>query len=646
MTVAARGASPTDTTHSPAARWHTLGGSAVTIEGGLWARRQATNRDAALPHGYRMLEAAGNLENLRIAAGRSTGRYRGPVFMDSDVYKWIEAAAYEHARVPDASLLSRMAEAIDLVGAAQGEDGYVNSHYQVAEPGRRWTDFAQGHELYCAGHLFQAAVAHHRATGKDRLLRIACRFADYLDATFGAGGAGKRPGTPGHPEIEMGLTELYRATGERRYLDLARFFLDQRGRGWLGPGRYSSAAYYQDRVPIRDAAEVEGHAVRALYLTAGIADVYLETAEAALLTALDRQWADLVSHKLYVTGGVGSRHLGEAFGQPYELPNELAYCETCAAIASILWSWRMLLATGQGRFADLIDRTLHNAVLAGVSLDGEQYFYVNPLASNGLAEHLGRGGCRRKAWHLVACCPPNVMRLVASLGHYVATRDRTGLQVHQYAPARIATALPSGRPVGLRMETRYPWEGSVRVTIEDGDGRPWALAFRVPEWCGPATIRVNGGVVEATPDQNGYLGLERSWRAGDVVELDLPMEARLTEPHPAIESTRGAVAIERGPLVYCLEQADNGNRPIAELEIDPTVPLASRWEAGLLEGVVAVRAAGFRVDIASWGGRLYRPFRGEAAPPRERAELTAVPYYAWANRTPGAMRVWIPRATI
>ena len=255
----------------------------------------------------------------------------------------------------------------------------------------------------------------------------------------------------------MGLTELYRETGERRYLDLAGFFLDQRGRAWLGPGRYNSAAYYQDRVPVREAAEVEGHAVRALYLTAGVADVYLETREAALLAALDRQWADLTSHKLYVTGGVGSRHLGEAFGQPYELPNDLAYCETCAAIASILWSWRMLLATGQARFADLIDRTLHNAVLAGVSLDGERYFYVNPLASNGRPEHLGRGGCRRKEWHLVACCPPNVMRLLASLGHYVATRDRAGLQVHQYAPARIETQLPSGRsvsPSGWRPATR------------------------------------------------------------------------------------------------------------------------------------------------------------------------------------------------
>jgi DUF1680 family protein len=640
--LSTRGANPTDATRSPAATLRTLGGRAATIEGGLWARRQATNRNAALPHGYRMLEAAGNLENLRIAAGSSSARYRGPVFMDSDVYKWIEAAAYEYARIPGDWLRSHMTAAIDIVGAAQGEDGYLNSHYQVAEPGRRWTDFAHGHELYCAGHLFQAAVAHHRATGEGGLLRVARRFADYLDASFGPG---KRPAAPGHPEIEMGLTELYRETGERRYLELARFLLDQRGHGWLGPGRFDSA-YYQDRVPVREATEVEGHAVRALYLAAGVADVYLETAEAGLLAAVDRQWADLTGHKLYVTGGVGSRHRGEAFGQPYELPNDLAYCETCAAIASILWSWRMLLATGQARFADLIDRTLHNAVLAGVSLDGERYFYVNPLASNGQVEHLGRGGCRRKEWHLVACCPPNVMRLLASLGHYVATRDRAGLQVHQYAPARIVTELSAGRPVGLRMETRYPWEGSVRLTIEDGDGGAWALGLRVPGWCGRATARVNGDAVETTPDASGYLRLERTWRPGDAVELELPMDAGLVEPHPAIESTRGCLAIARGPLVYCLEQADQGNAPIAELAIDPTTALASRWDPDLLEGVVTVRAAGFRVDTSSWGGRLYRPFGSAAPPARRPTELTAIPYFAWANRDPGAMRVWIPRATI
>jgi uncharacterized protein len=631
-----RGAGPVDAERSPGAVRRTLPANAVTIDGGFWARRQAVNREAALPHGFQMLEAAGNLENLRIAAGRSTGRYRGPVFMDSDVYKWIDAAAHEWARHPGDWLRSTMDATIELVAAAQREDGYLDSYYQVAEPDKRWTDFAQGHELYCAGHLVQAAVAHRRATGDERLLRIARRVVDHVDATFGPG---KRPATPGHPEIEMALVELTRETGERRYLDLARFFLEQRGHGWLGPGRFNSPAYYQDRVPVRDAAEVEGHAVRATYLTTGVADLYLETGEPALLQALTRQWSDFVEHKLYLTGGAGARHLAEAFGQPYELPSDLAYSETCAAIGSLMWSWRMLLATGEGRFADLIERTLYNAILAGVSLAGDRYFYVNPLASNGSEERLSRGGCRRKEWHLVACCPPNVMRLVASLGHYVATRDGSGVQVHQYVAGQVEAG-----GVTLRMETDYPWDGGVRITIEAAPGDAWTLALRVPGWCPGARVRVAGREAEAAAGPDGYLRLERAWRRGDLVEVELPMEPGLTEAHPWVESTHGRVAIERGPLVYCLEQADHPGASVPDLEIDATAPLAARRDAARLEGVTAIRASGFQVDRAGWTGQLYRRYEPDGGRARRPVELTAVPYYAWANREPGAMRVWIPRA--
>lgn len=637
MTGGKRG--PVATGGSPQARWRTLGPGQVTIGGGIWATRQAVNRRAALPHGWRMLEAAGNLDNLRIAGGRASGAYRGPVFMDSDVYKWLEAAAYEVARVPDESLSARMSEAIALVEGAQDADGYIDSYYQVAEPGRRWTDFAHGHELYCAGHLYQAAIAQHRATGDDRLLRVARRSADHVAGLFGPG---RRVATPGHPEIEMALVELYRETGERRYLDLAQFFVDQRGHGWLGPGRYNASAYYQDRVPVREATELEGHAVRALYLATGVADLYLETGEAALGAALDRQWRDLVERKLYVTGGVGARHLAEAFGQAYELPNELAYCETCAAIASIMWSWRMLLATGEGRFADLIERTLYNAVLSGVSLDGERYFYVNPLASNGTPEHLSRGGPRRKEWHLVACCPPNLMRLFASLGHYVASHDARGLQIHQLVPARIVADV--GGPVVLTMDTEYPWDGRVRLTVGASPALEWTLALRIPGWSRGATVALNGAPTVVTVDASGYLRLPRAWRAGDRIDLDIPMEPRLIEAHPRIESTRGCVAIERGPLVYCLEEADHAGRSLLDLEIDPAQPLVARREGGLLEGVTVVEAAGAETDGAGWRQRLYRPFDATARPGGRPARLTAIPYYAWANRGPGAMRLWIPRA--
>ncbi len=633
-----RAAGPVDAEKSPAAILKPLDARAVTIDGGVWARAQSVNRDAALPHGYRMLEAAGNFENLRIAAGRSAGRYRGPVFMDSDVYKWLEAAACEIARAPSAWLQSASDEVIELVAAAQGADGYLNSHYTVAEPEKRWTDFAHGHELYCAGHLIQAAVAFRRATGDERLLTTARRFADYLHSQFGPG---RRVATPGHPEIEMALAELYRETGERRHLDLAAFFLEHRGHGWLGPGRFNSSVSFQDRVPVRESTTVEGHAVRALYLTTGVADLYLETGDRTLYETLDRQWRDMVEGKLYVTGGVGARHHSEAFGHPYELPNDLAYCETCGAIASVMWSWRMLLATGEGRFADLIERTLYNAVLAGVSLTGDRYFYVNPLASNGDVERLSRGGNRRKEWHLVACCPPNVMRLFAALGHYVATRDTSGLQIHQYGSARITADLASGR-VALRMESAYPWEGRARLTIEDAGATPWALGLRVPAWCAGASARLDGravGVLGAA----GYLQIARAWKRGDVVELDLPMPARLTEAHPRIESTRGCVAIERGPLVYCLEAVDNPHGHVADLEIDTTAPLESAWAPDRLEGVTLVRGSGWAVDTRPWANRLYRTVGAAPTASRRRVALTAVPYYAWANREPGAMRVWIPR---
>src|SRR5262245_55687940 len=492
-------AGPVEATRSPAAVLRTLATGAVTFESGLWAQRQAVNRAAALPHGLRMLESAGNLDNLRIAAGRASGRFRGRVFMDSDVYKWLEAAAFEMARGPSAELQKSCDALIELVASAQGPDGYLNSYYTVAEPGKRWSDLTHGHELYCLGHMLQAALALRRGTGDGRLLTIATRFVDYVHSVFGPG---RRLTTDGHAEIEMALVELYRETGERRHLDLASFFLDQRGRDRIGPNRHDSLAAFQDRVPVREATGVEGHAVRALYLTTGAADVYLETGDAALLQTLTRQWDDMVEGKLYLTGGVGARHLAESFGQPYELPSDLAYSETCGAIASVMWSWRMLLATGQARYADLIERTLYNAVLAGVSLSGEQYFYVNPLASNGEAEHLHRGGCRRKPWHLVACCPPNVMRLLASLGHYVATRDASGLQIHQYAGARLAAAA-----IALRMETAYPWEGRVRLTIEETSAAPWTLSLRVPGWCAGAGARVNDRPAADVVAHDGYLRL-------------------------------------------------------------------------------------------------------------------------------------------
>jgi DUF1680 family protein len=608
---------------SPHARLRGLGLDEVHLDGGFWGARQSVVRSVGLEHGYRMLGEWGNLDDLRLAAGTLKGEFRGPVFMDSDVYKWLEAVAY-HA--PDGlhPAIQRMAdEVIGLVQQAQEDSGYLDSYYQVVAPDRHWVEIPMGHELYCAGHLIQAACAWQRWANDTRLLDVARKVVEHILTVFGPG---IRDGTPGHPEVELALVELYRTTGDRRYLDLAQFFVDKRGYGLLGPNpRFGGSAYYQDRVPVRESTEVEGHAVRALYLTSGVTDVYLETGEQTLFDALSGQWHDMVERKLHLTGGVGGRHQGEAFGQPYELPNDRAYAETCAAIASVMWSWRMLLATGEAKYTDLIERTLFNGFLSGLSLDGARYFYVNPLASPGRPEVLGRGGHERREWYFVACCPPNVMRTIATLGQYLATRDAEGgVQIHQYAPATITAG-----DATVRVETKYPWDGRVAIRVERSPSGPWQLRLRVPAWCTAPTV--DG---EPAEPRNGYLTVTP--RAGDRIVLDLPMLPRLTRAHPRVESCVGSVAIERGPIVYCLEEVDNPD--VQDVTIDAAQPLEASWEADVLGGVTVVRARGETTPAPATLYERHDAPRGRAEP----VQLTAVPYYAWANRAPGAMRVWIP----
>jgi hypothetical protein len=607
---------------------------AVVLTGGFWSQRQQTNRQVALRHGYQMLEQAGNFQNFRLAAGLAKGQYQGPVFMDSDIYKWLEAVAYELHQNPDAELQKLADEVIDLVGSAQQSNGYLNTYYQVVEPDGHWSDLDFGHELYCAGHLFQAAVAYYRATATGKLLAIATRFADLLCTIFGPD---KRPGAPGHPEIEMALVELYRLTNQPAYLEMAKFFIDQRGKGVMRGLGWAKAEYHQDRVPVRQAAEVEGHAVRAMYLNAGVTDLYLETGEPALLTALERQWRDMVETKLHLTGGLGARYEGESFGDPYELPADRCYCETCAAIGGIMWNWRMLLVTGESRFADLMEQTLYNGFLSGLALDGRHFFYMNPL--------LNRGGYERQAWYKVACCPPNIMRLLASLGYYFVTRDETGLQLHLYNPAVITTELASGRAVALSVQTDYPWQGQVKITLQEADGSSWRLRLRLPSWCADVQATLNGQPVEQPKLEAGYLALERAWQPGDMVELSLGMQPYLVEANPRVDAIRGSVAIQRGPLVYCLEAIDQPDLDLLDLQFDETAPLQAVWREDLLpEGVVVVETTGYTPDDEDWQGRLYRRLNPTDTPSRRRVPLTAIPYYAWANRGPNMMRVWMPRA--
>ncbi len=615
----------------------TLPRAEVSAAGGFWPGQQRLNREVSLARGYAMLERAGNISMLAAAAARERRELdlvRFPAFLDTDVYKWLEAVAWAAPQGLPPHLSDAAGATIDLIGRAQAPDGYLNSFYQVAFPELRWTDVAYSHEIYAAGHLIQAAVAWSRALGDRRLLDVAVRFADHIDEVFGPG---RRSEPDGHPLVESALVELFRETGERRYLELSRFFLHARGYGRLGDnaGRwyYGGPAYFQDHVPVREASLFEGHAVRALYLVSGAVDDYLEEGDEALLAASERQWRDLVGGKLYITGGIGQRPETEGFGDAYELPPDGGYCETCAAVASVQWNWRLLLATGKVRYAELMERTLYNGVLPGASLDGRTFFYRNPLMSN--------GSHRRAEWYYVACCPSNLMRLVASVGHYAATIDDGGIQVHQYLESALGASLPAGQ-VRLEVTSGLPWEGSAAVTLLETPPQVWTLSLRIPAWADGATVALDDE--PPRPVRAGsYLRLRRRWQAGDCVTLSLPMEARFIEAHPRVDAARCQVALERGPLVYCFEACDQGpGVDLAAAAVDVEAPVTAAWRPRSLGGAVFLRTSG-RVWRAARGGELYRPAGTGPTPAEREAELIAVPYFLWANRQRGTMRVWLPR---
>jgi len=573
---------------------------AVTVEG-FWAARRAANR-AALPVGRQRLTEAGSIPNLRAAAGETTAVPEGLTFRDSDVYKWLEAVAW------DGSLPDDLRELTATIASAQRADGYLNSVVQLtgAQP---YAHLGTSHEHYCAGHLCQAAVAQARATGEPGLLDVARKFADQLAATFGP--AGRRE-LDGHPGVETALVELYRETGERRYLDLARHFVDTRGYGHATPpdggfGTGGDPGRYIDEVPARVAETVDGHAVRAVYFAAGATDVAIEDGDTELLSAVRRQFAAMVRDKQYITGGVGSRWDGEAFGDAHELPPDRAYAETCAAIGALQWAWRLLLATGEAAYADQVEHLLYNAILPGVSLEGTDFFYTNTLQrrTNARPDAQRSPAHGRRPWFNVSCCPPNVMRTLASLPGYVATGTERNLQLHLYAPGTI-----SAGDLRVTVETNYPWDGRVEVTVN----RETELVLRIPSWAEHATV--DGEPVAA----GGYA--MRAVR--DRVVLDLPMPARLLRAGHRVDAVRGCVAVARGPLVYALEQPDQ-DAVLEDLAIDRVAEIEAEHRGDLLGGVTVLHARGWVVE-----------------PPRRPARLTLVPYYAWANRGQHAMRVWIP----
>jgi DUF1680 family protein len=598
---------------------------------GAWQR---VNREVTLPHCIAHVEERGNLDNLRRVTGAADGDFRGLPFADSDVYKTLEAAGWELARGAQPALDDFVDETTRLLAAVQEDDGYLNSYYQGVHPDRKLREFHWGHEMYCAGHLLQAAVAVARSTGRAHLLAIATRLADLLVRRFGRSG---EEAIDGHPEIETALVELYRLTNEAAYLQLATRFVELRGRGLLGPDRFG-ANYFQDHAPVREATEPTGHAVRQIYLAAGVTDVYLEGADDTLLAAMEELWENLLATKTYVTGALGSRHRDEAFGDPYELPPDRAYAETCAAVASFQWNWRMLLATGNGRYADEMERVLLNAVAAGTSLQGDHFFYSNPLqlrdGHDGTDEDHPSG---RLEWYRCPCCPPNLARLVASLNGYVATSDDSGLQLHLLSAGELTVDLAGG-PARLRVSTAYPWEETASIVVDSE--HEWTLALRVPGWCHAARLSVAGDPVDVSPDADGYVRVRRAWRPGTEVLLTLPMPPRVLAAHPRVDAVRGCVAWARGPIIYCLEQHDQpAGVALEDIRVGAEAP--PRAVAGSdVPGVPVVLVGQGYVDGAD--GRALYAVPAPAPPDGEAIEVTAIPYFRWANRGPAPMRVWIP----
>ncbi|WP_433383682.1 glycoside hydrolase family 127 protein [Actinoplanes sp. CA-142083] len=593
--------------------------------GGLLGGWQERNASATLPHCLDQLTAYGNLANLRRVTGDSDEKFAGMWFADTDVYKTLEATAWEIGRSGGST--EWMADIAALLEKAQDADGYLNSYYQVDHRDEQWSDLGFSHEMYTAGHLIQAAVAAARAAGSPQLVTVARRFADLLVRKFGPDGADV---IDGHPEVETALVELYRLTGHEPYLALAQRFLTLRGHGLLGEGRFGPR-YWQDHAPLLDTDEATGHAVRQVYLLAGAVDVAVETHSAELLAAVERIWESALAGKTYLTGGMGSRHKDEGFGDNYELPPDRAYAETCAAIGSFQLAWRLLLATGKARYADEMERALYNGIAGSTARDGRSFFYSNPLQLR-----TGHDGShedtpsQRLTWYSCACCPPNLARLMASLQAYAATGFENGLQLHLYA---AGTVTAGGFRLGVR--TSYPWDERIDITVEEAGKGPFTLALRVPAWCREARLTVNGSLVRAGA-QEGYLRITRTWKAGDVVTLVLAMPPRLVTAHPRVDAVRGSAALTRGPVVYCLEHADlAADGSFEDWELDASSPLSVAEH----ELAPAIRAEFRRRPDTS--GPLYQPL-ADATPGSESVTAPAIPYFLWANRAPGPMRVWIP----
>jgi DUF1680 family protein len=624
---------------SPYAKLHNVPVHAVTITQGFWGARREINVDKSIPSMEKLLEANGRMNNFLRLAGRSDAKQTGPVYSDSDVYKWTEAVGFVLQSGDRPELRELTEKIIKEVVAVQEPTGYLNTYYVDDRKKDRMTPDVQrtGHELYNLGHMIQGAIAYYRATGDRTLLDASMRFVDgYLLPNFGPG-ADKKPIFSGHPEIELALVELYRTTGEKKYLTLAGYILQGDDRIKFPERAY---VYHFCGIAFTSRTHLEGHAVRAMYACSGATDYYIETGDESYLKTLNVLWNDLATTQMYVTGGVGARSQGEAFGDSYELPNFTAYGESCAAIGNMMWNWRMLTATGDAKYADVIERALYNGINSGMSLDGTLYCYRNPLAFD------PSGGDQiRNPWYDTTCCPPNLERTFASLPGYFYGTSKDGLYVHLYDNSQLDWHLEDGTGLKVVQKTNYPWDGAVDITVSPAKPIDFTFYLRIPGWSGSTQIKVNGQSASgATAGQ--YLALRRRWSAGDSISVKFDMAPQVIEANTRVVDDYGRVAVQRGPLIYCLEQLDQPQGvPLYDVSLDlrknASPQFQEQFESNLLGGIVVLKHPGAAKENSTGGTKLYYSYAPAPAQTRE-LELQFIPYYAWANRAPTPMQVWTP----
>ncbi|SDW15932.1 hypothetical protein SAMN05518855_1001466 [Paenibacillus sp. CF384] len=602
---------------TPLPRWKSIPFTSVEIKDAFWRPRLEVLKNVTVRTSLDQCEATGRISNFAKAGGLMEGEHEGMYYNDSDLYKVIEGAAYALMLERDPELEAELDRIIALIQAAQEPDGYLTTYYTLRTSERKWSDMEK-HEMYNGGHLIEAAVAYYESTGKRVLLDVACRMADHYDSLFGRG---KRHWVEGHEEIELALVKLYRVTQEERYWKLALWLLEERGHGhghgaiWDKPDW--GPAYCQDDVPVRDIEKVTGHAVRAMYLYTAMADVVHASGDPAYVGALHRVWSHTVERNMYLTGGIGPSVHNEGFTHDYDLPNESAYCETCAAIAMAFWNNRMNLLFGDAKYADLVERELYNGALSGISLSGDKFFYVNPLASKG--EH------HRVEWFHTSCCPTNLVRFLPSIGQYTYASTNDGIVVNQYMSGDAVINFGEsegdghGQQVKLRQTTNYPWSGSIAITVEPEQEEEFVIRLRLPDWCRGYSLRIGGEKVQALPIR-GYLEVKRNWTAGDVIVLELDMPVEIVRARSEVEENRGRVALQRGPIVYCLEEVDNANLAFDDGSITDRDAIYVDHELELLGGITVLT-----VSSREAGG----------------TPLRFIPYYAWDNREAGYMQVWI-----